>query len=115
MNNYIEVKFIIEIGDNTIRGKIDNLVVENKRDIHTLISKSASFSTISSIGIGTFVNKNVSTNAFVKIGNNLTLSTACVIEYDCTLGDSLDTAPGAKLAGNASIKNRSFICTNAQL
>lgn len=107
------VKFVIGIGDNTIRENVYNLIVENKREINTLICKSAFISKTASIGIGTFVNKNVSINAFAKIGNNVILNTACVIEHDCTIGDSAHIAPGAVLAGNVFVGQRSFIGANS--
>lgn len=108
-----EVKFLIGVGDNTIREKIYNLIVENKREIHTLICKSAFISKTASIGNGTFVNNNVAINAFAKIGNNVILNTACIIEHDCTVGDSAHIAPGAVLAGNVIIGDRSFIGANS--
>lgn len=107
------VKFLIGIGDNIIREKIFNFIVENNREIHTLISQSVSISKTACIGNGTFVNKNVSINAFAKIGNNVILNTSCVIEHDCVVGNSAHIAPGAVLAGNVSIGDRSFIGANA--
>ncbi len=109
------VKYLIGIGDNYIREKIYNYILENKREIQTLISKSASISKLVFIGNGTFINKNVSINAFANIGNNAILNTACIIEHDCTIGDSVHIAPGAVLAGNVSIGDRSFIGANAVL
>lgn len=107
------VKFLIGIGDNIIREKIFYHIVENKSEIQTLISQSASISKSAFIGNGTFINKNVSINAFAKIGNNVILNTACIIEHDCTIGDSAHIAPGAVLGGNVSIGDRSFIGANA--
>jgi len=106
------VKFLIGIGDNITRENIYNLIVENKREIITLICKSAFVSKTASIGNGTFVNKNVSINAFAKIGNNVILNTACIIEHDCIVGDSAHIGPGAVLAGNVSIGDRTFIGAN---
>lgn len=107
------VKFLIGIGDNTIREKIFKYLVENNREIYTLISQTSSISKTASIGNGTFVNTNVSINAFAKIGNNVILNTACVIEHDCAVGDSAHIAPGAVLAGNVFVGDRSFIGANA--
>jgi acetyltransferase EpsM len=107
------VKYLIGIGDNRIREKIYNHIVENNCDIETLISKSASISKSAFIGNGTFVNKNVSINAFAKVGKNAILNTACIIEHDCTIGDSAHIAPGAVVAGNVRIGDRSFIGANS--
>lgn len=51
------VKYLIGIGDNRIREKIYNLIIEKEGEILILISQSASISKTASIGTGTFVNK----------------------------------------------------------
>lgn len=112
-DNFIGVKFIIGIGDNIIRENIYNLIIENKRLIETLICRSSYISKNASIGNGTFVNKNVSINAFAKIGINTILNTGCIVEHDCIIGNSAHIAPGAVLAGNVKIGDRSFIGANA--
>jgi sugar O-acyltransferase (sialic acid O-acetyltransferase NeuD family) len=106
-------KYLIGIGDNTIREKIYKLIIEKQSEILTLISQSASISKTVIIGNGTFVNKNVSINAFAKIGNNVILNTGCIIEHDCIIGDSSHIAPGAVLAGNVIVGERSFIGANS--
>jgi sugar O-acyltransferase (sialic acid O-acetyltransferase NeuD family) len=116
-NNFFEknkeTKYLIGIGDNTIREKIYNLIIEKQCEIVTLISQSASISKTASIGNGTFVNKNVAINALAKVGKNVILNTACVIEHDCVIGGSVHIAPGAVLAGNVYVGDRSFIGANA--
>jgi sugar O-acyltransferase (sialic acid O-acetyltransferase NeuD family) len=106
-------KFLIGIGDNNIRERIYNLIIENHREIVTLINKSASISKTAIIGDGTFINKNVSVNANSKIGKNVILNTACVVEHDCFIADSVHIASGAVLAGNVTIGERSFIGANS--
>jgi acetyltransferase EpsM len=51
--------------------------------------------------------------SFAKIGRNVILNTACIIEHDCTIGDSSHIAPGAVLAGNVKVGERTFIGANA--
>ncbi|MFV8352506.1 acetyltransferase [Flavobacterium sp. XS2P14] len=107
------VKYLIGIGDNRIREKLYNQIIEKGGEILTLISQTTSISRTASIGSGTFVNKNVSINAFARIGKNVILNTACIIEHDCIIGDSVHIAPGAVLAGNVNVGERSFIGANA--
>jgi sugar O-acyltransferase (sialic acid O-acetyltransferase NeuD family) len=109
----IEITYLIGIGDNIIREKIYNLIIEKEGEILTLVSQSASISKTVSLGTGTFVNKNVSINSFAVIGKNVILNTACIIEHDCIIGDSVHIAPGAVLAGNVTVGERSFIGANA--
>lgn len=108
-----EAKYLIGIGDNTIRERIYNLIIEKKAEIVTLISQSASISKKASIGNGTFVNNNVTINAIVKVGKNVILNTACIIEHNCIIADSAHIAPGAVLAGNVTVGERSFIGANS--
>jgi acetyltransferase EpsM len=108
-----EAKYLIGIGDNTIRERIYNLIIEKQCEILTLISQSVSISKTASIGIGTFVNKNVVINSFAIIGNNVILNTACIIEHNCVIADSAHIAPGAVLAGNVTVGERSFIGANS--
>ncbi len=108
-----EAKYLIGIGDNTIRERIYNLIIEKQGEILTLISQSASISKTASIGKGTFVNKNVAINALAKVGNNVILNTASIIEHDCVIADSVHIAPGAVLAGNVTVGERSFIGANS--
>ncbi len=105
--------FLIGIGDNKIREEVYKLILDNNREVLTLISQSANISKTAKIGNGTFINKNVSINAFAKIGNNVILNTACIIEHDCVIGDSAHVAPGAVLAGNVIIGERSFVGANS--
>lgn len=107
------INFLIGIGDNKIREEVYNLILDNNREVLTLLSQSANISKTANIGNGTFINKNVSINAFAKIGNNVILNTACIIEHDCVIGDSAHIAPGAVLAGNVIIGERSFVGANS--
>lgn len=109
----LDVSFIIGIGDNTIRQKIANLVLSKRKELLTVISKSASVSKTATIGYGTFINRNVSVNALSVIGNNVILNTGCIVEHECVLGDAVHIAPGAVLAGNVTIGERSFIGANS--
>ena len=112
-DKYKNVKFLIGIGDNIIREKIYNFLLQNNRECYSLKSKTADISKTSCIGNGTLVNKNVSINAFAQIGNNVIINTACIIEHDCIIGNSSHIAPGAALAGNVNIGERTFIGANS--
>jgi len=48
-----------------------------------------------------------------KIGKNVILNTACIIEHECEISDSVHIAPGAVLAGNVFVGERSFIGANS--
>ena len=108
-----KIGFIIGIGDNLIREKIYNLITSKNAQVTTLISNTASISHSVMIDNGTFVNRNVSINALAKIGKNVILNTACVIDHECEISDSVHIGPGAVLAGNVLVGERTFIGANS--
>lgn len=108
-----ETPFALGIGDNKIRQSISNLIEEKGKVVQTIIDKTAAISKNVLIGSGTFINKNVSVNSLVKIGKNVILNTGCIIEHECVLQDAVHIAPGAVLAGNVTIGERSFVGANS--
>lgn len=111
--NKKEIGFIIGIGDNLNREKIYNLIISKNKEVTTLISNTASISHSVMIDNGTFVNRNVSINALAKIGKNVILNTACIIDHECEISDSVHIGPGAVLAGNVLVGERTFIGANS--
>lgn len=105
--------FILGIGDNTLRQSIAKIIEDKKQIIKTVIHSSASISSSSIVGSGTFINRNVSVNALVVIGKNVILNTGSIIEHECVIEDAVHIAPGAVLAGNVFIGERSFVGANA--
>ena len=109
----ISLKYILGIGDNSLREKVAQLILskskilENVIDPHAVISKSAN------CGNGIFASKGVLVNAFSTIGNFTILNTGCIIEHECEIGTAAHIAPGAVLAGNVKVGDRSFIGANA--
>jgi sugar O-acyltransferase (sialic acid O-acetyltransferase NeuD family) len=105
--------FLLGIGDNIIRDKIANILIARQKEVLTVIHPTASISNLSQIGMGSFVSRNVSINPLSEIGRFCILNTACVIEHECTIADSVHIAPGAVLAGNVSVGKYSFVGANA--
>ena len=105
--------FLLGIGNNHLREKIFKDLINKGCHILTLKSLSASVSNSAIIDTGTFINRNVSINAFSQIGKNVILNTACIIEHECFISDSVHIAPGAVLAGNVSIGERTFVGANS--
>ncbi len=109
----LDVAFILGIGDNILREKIYNQILENGKKVISLINSKCFISSFASIGEGVFINRNVSINAFAIIGSNVILNTGCIIEHECMIGDSVHIAPGAVLAGNVKVGSGSFIGANS--
>ncbi len=107
------VNFILGIGDNRMREKVANLVLNEKKIIENVIDPNAIVSKSSSLGNGVFISKGVLVNAFSKIANYAILNTGCIIEHECEIGIAAHIAPGAVLAGKVKIGQRSFIGANS--
>ena len=108
-----DIPFVLGIGDNKLRQNIANLIEDKGKEIQTTIHKTAQISMNSIIGTGSFINKNVSVNSLVRIGKNVILNTGCIIEHECVLQDAVHIAPGAVLAGNVTVGERTFVGANS--
>lgn len=109
----LDVSFVLGIGDNLLREKIYNNILNNGKKVISLINSTASISSFAKIGDGVFINRNVTINAFAKIGNNVILNTGCIVEHECDIHDNVHIAPGAVLAGNVKVGSGSFIGANS--
>lgn len=106
-------QFILGIGDNTIRQKAANLVLSKGNTLCNVIHNSASIAQKVTVGTGNFIARNVSISPMVKIGDFCILNTGCIIEHDCVLESAVHIAPGAVLAGNVIVGERTFVGANS--
>jgi UDP-N-acetylbacillosamine N-acetyltransferase len=96
-------KFIIGIGNNQVRAKLQERLNTKNFTIISLIHPSAIISPSVSIGIGTVIMPHVVVNAQSNIGNGVILNTGCIIEHECIIGDYAHISPSVALAGNVCI------------
>ncbi len=107
------LNYILGIGDNNIREKAANLILNKSFKLANVIDSNALISKSANIGLGIFASKGVIVNAFAKIGNFTILNTGCIIEHECEIGIAAHIAPGAILSGNVKVGNRSFVGANS--
>ena len=107
------LNYILGIGDNNMREKAANLILNKSFQLRNVIDSNALISKSANIGLGVFASKGVLVNAFAKIGNFALLNTGCIIEHECEIGIAAHIAPGAVLAGNVKVGNRSYIGANS--
>lgn len=108
-----ENKYILGIGDNTIRHKIALFIVSKNKEILNVIHPTASISDSVLIGKGNFISKQTSINPLVQIGNFCIINTGAIIEHECIIMDAVHIAPGAVLAGNVTVGERTFVGANS--
>ena len=109
----MNLTYILGIGDNIHREKIGKFILSKSQNLHSVIDPNSSISKTTNIGLGVFVSKGVLINAFTKISDFTILNTGCIIEHECQIGMAAHVAPGAVLAGNVIIGDRSFIVANS--
>lgn len=109
----LDVDFLLGIGDNAIRERIYNLIIQKGKKVVSIIHSTSSISNYSKFGEGVFFNRNVQVNAFAYIGNNVILNSGCIVEHECEIQDHVHVAPGAVLAGNVTVGQRTFVGANS--
>ena len=109
----MNLAFILGIGDNNLRYKIAQLLLNKYQIIESVIDLNSIISKRANIGVGVFASKGVLVNAFSQIGDFTILNTGCIIEHECEISTAVHIAPGAVLAGNVKIGKRSFIGANS--
>ena len=102
--------FIIGIGNNSIRKKINN---ENNLKLYTAIHPSAIIAQDVKIGTGSVIMAGVVINPGTVIGKNCIINTCSSLDHDNLLEDYVHISPGAHLAGTVTIKEGTWICTGA--
>jgi len=103
-------KFIVAIGNNGIRRKIVEDVL-NKVSFAVAIHPNATIDTTSFLGNGTVVMANCVINASVQIGRHCIINSAAVIEHDCIIEDYVHVSPNATLCGNVRVGAETHIGT----
>ena len=110
IENYNKNYFIIGIGNNSIRKKINN---ENNLKLYTAIHPSAIIAQDVKIGTGSVIMAGVVINPGTVIGKNCIINTCSSLDHDNLLEDYVHISPGAHLAGTVTIKEGTWICTGA--
>jgi len=108
-----DYEFILGIGDNNLREKTGQLILQKNKNIVSVIHPDARVSKNINMGVGVFIARNGSVNPLAEIKDFAILNTGCIVEHECKIGKAAHIAPGAVLAGNVSIGNRTFVGANS--
>lgn len=105
--------FFVAVGNNYIRKKIFEKIVELGGNIVNLISPHAVLSQYLSMGVGNLFMPLCVLNANVKIGNGNIINTAVVIEHDSKIKNFNHLSPKSVILGGVSIKSLNWIGSGA--
>lgn len=104
-----EADFFVAVGNNSIREKIQEMLLLEGASIASIIHPSAVIGTNVVIGVGTVVMAGVVVNSSSVIGKGCIINTSCSLDHDNILGDYVHISPGANLAGDVKIGKGSWI------
>jgi len=109
--DYIKYKdcyFVIAIGDQNVRERISNYMIDAKW--YTAIHPSSVISAMNtSIGEGTVVMANVVINPYAQIGAHCIINSSATVEHDNVIEDFAHISVGTKLSGNVKIGKRTWV------
>ena len=98
-----DIPVALGIGNNYIRQKIYEKLLNNNFDIITLIHPSATIASSVTVGKGTVIMPHVIINAQSRIGEGVILNSGCIIEHENHIGDFVHVSPGVSCAGDVTI------------
>lgn len=107
--NYKNADFIVAIGNNAIRRRIQTELTESGLRVVSLIHPNATISKSVTIGEGTVVMAGAVINPDAVIGKGCIINTCSSIDHDCTLGDFVHISVGAHIAGTVKIGDNTWV------
>ena len=115
LGNKEDYEYCIAIGDNALRERIYNELINEHNDIKfpSLIHQSAVISSFSSIGDGTLVMPNAIVGPNSNVGKFCIINSQSSIDHDCNMLDFSSLAPNAATGGAVKVGYRSAISIGA--
>ncbi|KAA9302219.1 MULTISPECIES: acetyltransferase [Aerococcus] len=110
-----ESEFIVAIGDNMTREKIQSEIKKAGYRLATVIHPSAIIGRDVSIGEGSVVFAQVVINPSTTIGDGCILNTACSVDHDNNIGNFVHLSPGVRSAGTVTVGERTWLGINATI
>ena len=98
-----EADFFVAIGNNAIREKVQEKLIEEGLNLVSLIHPSAIIGTGVEIDVGTVVMAGVVINSSTKIGKGCIINTSSSLDHDNVIEDYVHISPGARTAGSVGI------------
>lgn len=106
---------IIAIGDNRVRARYAELVLQAGLELVNAIHPSAVISAMAMLGQNVVVAAGAILCAEAKLGDSVIANTGCVIDHECEVGSASHICPGALLAGRVRIGRGAFVGLGAKV
>lgn len=91
------------------RRRLCEAILANGGRLPVVSHPAATISTTAVVGAGTIVSAGVIVQSDARIGRFCVLNTACTIDHDNVVGDSVSVGPGAHTAGRVTICDEAFV------
>ena len=105
-NDLTDCRFLVAIGDNTVRRRIvESLSVR----WYTAVHPAAVVSPGAVLGEGTAVMANAVINAEARVGCHCIINTGAIVEHENVIGDFADLSPAAALGGNVVVGEQTHV------
>lgn len=104
-----EADFFVAIGNNVVREKIQEKLIEEGLNVVSLIHPSATIGTDVEIGMGTVVMAGVVINSSTRIGKGCIINTSSSLDHDNVIEDYVHISPSASLAGTVKVGKGSWL------
>ncbi|WP_226581091.1 acetyltransferase [Halobacillus litoralis] len=101
--------FIIAIGDNKLRKRIEAKLRLPKDRYLSLVDKTANLSPSARIGNGTVIMAKAVVNTDTSVGDHAIINTGAIVEHDNRIESFVHVAPGVTLTGNVEVGEGSLI------
>jgi acetyltransferase EpsM len=108
----LDVSYALGIGNNLLREKTAQIVIDKNKALQKVISNYSSISKMAQIGNGVVISRGALVNALAQVEDYVILNTGCIIEHECIIKRAAHIGPGAVLAGNVSVGWRTFVGAN---
>ncbi|MGD6778418.1 NeuD/PglB/VioB family sugar acetyltransferase [Sutcliffiella horikoshii] len=108
-------QFIVAIGNNELRHKIMNKIVENRGNTPTLIHPTAVVTPSAEIGKGVYIQANAYIWTKVKIDDYCIISPGVVIAHHSTIGKACLVSTLSGVGASINVGDKVFIGMNATL
>lgn len=104
-----EADFFVAIGNNAIREKVQEKLIEEGLNVVSLIHPIAVIGIDVEIGIGTVVMAGVVINSSTRIGKGCIINTSSSLDHDNVIEDYVHISPGVRTAGSVSISKGTWL------
>jgi UDP-N-acetylbacillosamine N-acetyltransferase len=98
-----DFSFALGVGDNYIRSKVFEKVINSGFEVISLIDPSAVVSSSLKIGKGVVIMPNAVINSDVNISTGVIVNSGAIIEHDIMIGEFVHISPGVALAGGVKV------------